>query len=69
MSEDRVSKSNQIEIKDLISESIANAVERRKSSLDSKEFLSELSDDEAKGTMGGQVVIDSTLGYVGHPPA
>lgn len=44
---------SQIEISDLINESVANAVERRKSDLDSKEFMTELSDDEAKRTLGG----------------
>lgn len=65
-------ESNQIEIKDLIDSSIANAVERRNSGSDSKEFLSELSDNEAKLTKGGINIIDvcnpTTMGYAGHPP-
>ena len=44
---------SQIEISDLINESVANAVERRQSGSDSKEFMTELSDDEAKRTLGG----------------
>ena len=53
MNDNRISKFNQIEIEDLIIDSVTNAVERRKLGLNSKEFLSELSDDEAKLTKGG----------------
>lgn len=55
MNDKQASKTSGIEISDLdlINESVANAIERRNSSLDSKEFLSELSDAEAKSAMGG----------------
>ena len=77
MNNDRVSKPNGIEIGDLdlIEESVANAVERRKSALESKGFISELSDNEAKLTKGGingTDIIDicdlTTMGMISDPP-
>ena len=68
MNNDRVSKPNGIEIGnlDMIKESVANAVERRKSGLDSKGFLKELSDEEAKNTSGGMFPFPIVLGF--HEP-
>ena len=55
MNNEQVSKPNKIEISnlDMIKESVANAVERRNSGLESKDFLIELSDEEARNTSGG----------------
>ena len=73
MNNDRVSKPHGIEIGnlDLIEESVANAVERRNSNSQSKEFLTEISDEEAKLTKGGINATDIfgppiTMGYIGH---
>ena len=53
MNEEKALNLSQIEIQDLIGDSVANAVERRNSGLESKDFLIELSDEEARNTSGG----------------
>jgi hypothetical protein len=44
---------NPIEITDLIAEAVVHASARRNQDLDAKESLSELSDEEEKGIIGG----------------
>ncbi len=46
---------NQIEIADLIAESVQNASARRNQVLEAKESLLAFSEEEAKGIIGGQV--------------
>lgn len=44
---------NQIEITDLIGEAVKNASGRRDQALNAQKLLSELSEEEVKGVMGG----------------
>lgn len=53
---------SQIEITDLIEEAVVNASARRSQVLDAKEPLSELSDEEEKGIIGG-LIKPIILGY------
>jgi hypothetical protein len=46
----------QIEITDLIAETVSNAAARRNQVLDTEEPLSSLSDEQAKSVTGGQIL-------------
>jgi hypothetical protein len=57
---------SQIEITDLVSEAVSNAVARRNQALNSEESLSPLSDEQAGSVIGGQVPPDLiAMGYTG----
>lgn len=53
---------SQIEITNLIEEAVVNASARRTQVLYAKESLLELSEDDAKGIMGGQRIVLGGLG-------